>query len=202
MTKKIIYVVYYSTHGHVQTMANTIMEGLKKNEKIETRLRQFPEILTQDILDKMRAPEKNPDVPEFTLDELQEGDAFMFGFPTRFGTYPAQVKHFWDTTGKLWSTGALDSKIVGIFHCSGAQCAGQETTALTFLSNLFHHGMIFVPLGLSHPHLHDNSEVIGGSAFGCGTVSDAAGTRQPSKKELELAIYHAEKFAKTVLRFN
>ncbi|OMJ19293.1 putative NAD(P)H dehydrogenase (quinone) FQR1-like 2, partial [Smittium culicis] len=103
MTKPTVFVVYYSTYGHLRTVADKVVEGLKSTNLVNVELRQFPETLPQEVLEKMHAPPKDASVPEFTLDELEAGDAFMFGFPTRFGTAPTQVKSFIDSTGGLWA---------------------------------------------------------------------------------------------------
>merc|ERR1711924_9839 len=94
---------------------------------------------------------------------------------------------FLDSTGKLWASGALHGKPAGIFYSTGTQNGGQETTALTFTTQLTHHGMIFVPMGYMNPKMFDNSYVHGGSPWGPGTLAGADGSRQPSETEIELA---------------
>lgn len=94
----------------------------------------------------------------------------LLGIPTRFGTLPAQMKSFLDATGSHWATGALAGKFVGTFFSSASQHGGQETTAFTLLTYFAHHGMNYVPLGFANAHLFDNSEVVGGSAYGAGTI--------------------------------
>ena len=92
------------------------------------------------------------------------------GVPTRFGTFPAQMKSFLDATGALWATGALAGKFAGTFFSTASQHGGQESTAYTMLTYFAHHGINYVPLGFANSHLFDNSEVVGGSAYGAGTV--------------------------------
>jgi NAD(P)H dehydrogenase (quinone) len=94
----------------------------------------------------------------------------FLGIPTRFGTLPAQMKSFLDATGGLWASGALSGKFVGTFFSTASQHGGQETTAYTLLTYFAHHGLNYVPLGFANAHLFDNSEVVGGSAYGAGTV--------------------------------
>ncbi|KAJ1919613.1 hypothetical protein H4219_001861 [Mycoemilia scoparia] len=192
-----VYVVFYSMYGHVYKLAQAIQKGLEKSGKVEVKLFQVAETLPQDVLDKMYAAPK-PDVPVITPAQLAEADAFLFGIPTRYGTLPAQIKAFWDATGQLWAKGALVGKLAGTFFSTGGQHGGQETTAFTFLTTLVHHGIIYVPLGYRHPNLSDISEVIGGSAYGAGTITDGDGSRQPSQKELDIAEFQGEEFAKTV----
>ncbi|OLY78825.1 NAD(P)H dehydrogenase (quinone) FQR1 [Smittium mucronatum] len=202
MTKPTVYVVYYSTYGHVKTIADSIVEGLKGTDLVDVKLCQFQETLPQEVLEKMHAPEKDAAVPIFTLDDLTKGDAFLFGFPTRYGTVPAQVKTFWDSTGGLWASGALQAKMVGLFFSTASQNGGQETTALTFLPNLVHHGMIFVPMGYTHNNLFDVTEVVGGSPYGAGTIATSTGARMPSVKEKEIAVNQGERFAKIVSQYH
>ncbi|KAJ1932911.1 hypothetical protein EC988_009297, partial [Linderina pennispora] len=174
-----------------------VQEGLEKNSDVDVEVYQFPETLSDEILGKMHAAPK-PDIPVITTDKLTEADGFLFGFPTRFGNAPAQVKAFFDATGGLWAKGALYGKAAGFFFSTGSQHGGQETTVMTFLPNLTHHGIVYVPLGFKNPNLSDNSEVVGGSAWGAGTVAGGDGSRQPSEKELELASYQGEEFGKFI----
>lgn len=95
---------------------------------------------------------------------------FNAGVPTRFGSMPAQFKSFLDATGTLWTTGALSGKFVGTFFSTASQHGGQETTAYTMLTYFAHHGLNYVPLGFANSNLFDNSEVVGGSPYGAGTV--------------------------------
>ncbi|RCH81776.1 hypothetical protein CU098_002327, partial [Rhizopus stolonifer] len=103
---------------------------------------------------------------------------------------------FLDATGSLWSSGALSGKFVGTFFSTASQHGGQETTAYTLLTYFAHHGLNYVPLGFANANLFDNSEVIGGSAYGAGTVANGDGSRLPSKKELDIANTQGENFAK------
>ncbi|KAJ1722268.1 hypothetical protein LPJ53_003310 [Coemansia erecta] len=189
-----IFVITYSTYGHINKVAESIVAGLKKAGATVGRY-QINETLSEEILAKMHAPAK-PDLPVIKAADLPEADGFLFGFPTRYGTMPAQVKTFFDSTGQLWAKQALAGKPAGFFFSTGTQHGGQEATVFTSLPVLAHHGMMFVPLGYSHPHLFDNSELIGGSPWGAGTVANGDGSRQPSEKELELAEAQGEQFAK------
>ncbi|ORX69159.1 flavo protein WrbA [Linderina pennispora] len=195
MAKPKVFVIYYSTYMHVRKLAESVKEGLEKTSKVDVEMFQFPETLSDEILGMMHAPSKPKDVPEITVDKLPEADGYMFGFPTRFGNAPAQVKALFDATGGLWMSGALYGKPAGLFFSTGSQHGGQETTAMTFLPNLVHHGMIYVPIGFKNPNLADNSEVIGGSAWGAGTVAGSDGGRIPTEKELNIAEMQGEEFA-------
>jgi NAD(P)H dehydrogenase (quinone) len=148
----------------------------------------------------MHAPAK-PDLPIITVDQLTEPDGIIFGIPTRFGTMPAQLKALLDATGKLWATGALAGKFTGTFFCTASQHGGQETTALTTVTYFAHHGMVYVPFGFASAHLFDNSEVVGGSAYGAGTIANGDGSRQPTTKELEIAHSQGENFGKIITTY-
>ncbi|KAJ2653781.1 hypothetical protein IWW42_000271 [Coemansia sp. RSA 1085] len=188
-----IFVITYSTYGHVNKVAESIVKGLEKGG-VEVGRYQIAETLSDEILAKMHAAPKL-DIPVLNPKNLPEADGYLFGFPTRYGTTPAQVKAFFDATGGLWTQQALSGKPAGFFFSTASQHGGQEVTVFTSLPILAHHGIIFVPLGYSNPHLFDNSEVIGGSAWGAGTIANGDGSRQPSEKELEIAVTQGERFA-------
>eukprot|EP01102_Stenamoeba_stenopodia_P003590 TRINITY_DN13775_c0_g1_i1.p1 TRINITY_DN13775_c0_g1~~TRINITY_DN13775_c0_g1_i1.p1 ORF type:complete len:207 (+),score=61.08 TRINITY_DN13775_c0_g1_i1:86-706(+) len=194
MTK--IYVIYYSTYGHVAKLAQEVVKGAKK-AGVEVELYQVPETLSEEILAKMHAPPK-ADVPVIDVHNLPQADGFLFGFPTRFGAMAAQFKAFFDATGSLWSKGALAGKPAGFFFSTATQNGGQETTALTSVTQLAHHGMVFVPIGYTTPLLFSDDAIRGGSPYGAGTLAGGDGSRQPSEKELAIAEHQGEYFAKFV----
>ncbi|KAI8320219.1 protoplast secreted protein 2 precursor [Martensiomyces pterosporus] len=194
-----VFIIYYSTYGHIATVTESIKKGLEKVSNIDIEVYQFAETLSDEILGKMHAPPK-ADIPVITTDKLTEADGFLFGFPTRYGNAPAQVKAFFDATGGLWAKGSLYGKAAGFYFSTGSQHGGQETTVMTFLPNMAHHGIIYVPLGFKNAHLFDNSEVIGGSAWGAGTVAGPDGSRQPTQKELEIAETQGEEFGKVMAK--
>ncbi|GAB5593352.1 hypothetical protein Unana1_08252 [Umbelopsis nana] len=195
----VIYIVYYSTYGHIYTLAQEVQKGLEA-QGAQVKIFQIAETLSEEVLAKMYAPPKK-DVPVITVDDLKDADAILWGIPTRFGTMPAQVKTFLDSTGGLWQSGGLAGKFTGVFFSTASQHGGQESTALTTIVYFAHHGMIYVPLGFANSHLFDNSEVIGGSAWGAGTVANGDGSRLPSEKELSIARTQGENFAKVVKTF-
>ncbi|GLE08440.1 hypothetical protein PINS_up019623 [Pythium insidiosum] len=192
MTK--IALVYYSTYGHIATVAEAIKEGVQKVDGVSVDIYQVPETLPQDVLDKMHAPPKR-DHPIATPDVLKDADGVLFGIPTRFGSMAAQIKAFFDSTGGLWASGALVGKPAGIFFSTGTLGGGQETTAYMAVTFLAHQGMTFVPLGYRSPLLFDMKEVHGGSPWGAGTLAGPDGSRQPSALELDVARTQGESFA-------
>ncbi|KAL9236699.1 hypothetical protein vseg_011335 [Gypsophila vaccaria] len=189
-----VYIVYYSTYGHVEKLAEEIQKGAASVEGVEAKLWQVPETLNEEVLGKMSAPPKS-DVPIISPSELAEADGFLFGFPTRFGMMAAQFKAFMDATGGLWRTQQLAGKPAGIFYSTGSQGGGQETTPLTAITQLTHHGMIFVPIGYTFgAGMFEMESVKGGTPYGAGTFA-GDGSRQPSELELQLAFHQGKYFA-------
>jgi len=190
-----VYIVYYSTYGHVEKLAQEIKKGAESVEGVEAKLWQVPETLPEDVLTKLYAPPKS-DVPVITADELCEADGLVFGFPTRFGMMASQFKAFLDSTGGLWRTQALAGKPAGIFISTGTQGGGQETTALTAITQLVHHGMLFVPIGYTFGSgMFEMEEIKGGSPYGAGTFAGPTGSRQPSELELAQAFHQGKQLA-------
>lgn len=195
-----IYIVYYSTYGHVEKLAHEILKGASSVEGVEAKLWQVPETLSEEVLGKLGAPPKS-DVPVITASELSEADGFIFGFPTRFGMMAAQFKAFFDSTGGLWRTQQLAGKPAGIFFSTGSQGGGQETTALTAITQLVHHGIIFVPIGYTGgAGMFEIEKVKGGSPYGAGTLA-GDGSRQPSELELQIAFHQGQYFAGIAKKF-
>lgn len=198
MTK--IAVIYYSTYGHVLELAKEEIKGIKE-AGASVDIYQIPETLPNDVLQQMHAPPKPSDIPIATVDILTKYDGFLFGFSTRFGSFPAQFKSFWDATGGLWAQGSLHGKYVGVFLSTASLNGGQETLTRNVISNFVHHGLIYVPLGAKEAgaHLSNFDEVHGGSAWGAGTLAGGDGSRQPSKLEKEVAYIQGKSFAKVVI---
>ncbi|RLN58134.1 hypothetical protein BBP00_00007149 [Phytophthora kernoviae] len=189
-----VAIIYYSTYGHIATLADSVKAGVESVPGVKANVYQVQETLSEEILTKMHAPPKK-DYPVATAETLKEADAILFGFPTRFGAFPAQVKALFDSCGGLWAAGALVGKPAGIFFSTGTQGGGQETTAFTALTFLTHQGMTFVPLGYRAPELFNMDEIHGGSPWGAGTLANGDGSRQPSKLELTVATTQGKSFA-------
>ncbi|XWS28704.1 hypothetical protein CRYUN_Cryun25bG0094300 [Craigia yunnanensis] len=194
-----LYVVYYSLYGHVETMAREVQRGANAVQGVEATLWQVPETLSNVILQKMKAPAKADEVPEIRPEQLMDADGFLFGFPSRFGVMAAQFKAFFDATNELWERQALAGKPAGIFWSTGFHGGGQELTALTAVTQLAHHGMIFVPLGYTFGNgMFEMNEVKGGSSYGAGTYA-ADGSRVPTDLELQLA-FHQGKYVAEITK--
>jgi NAD(P)H dehydrogenase (quinone) len=188
-----LLVLYYSTYGHIETMANAIAEGARSVDGVEVTLKRVPETMPPDVAAKAGA-KLDQSAPVATPAELADYDAIIFGTPTRFGNMAAQMRNFLDQTGGLWMQGALIGKVGSVFTSTGTG-GGNESTILTTIPTLLHHGMIYVGLPYSAPELTDISEVRGGSPYGAATIAGADGSRQPSEKELSLARFQGKHVA-------
>ncbi|KAI5962470.1 YCP4 [Candida pseudojiufengensis] len=195
-----IAIIEYSTYGHIVTLSKEIQKGIEA-AGFKADIYQIAETLPNDVLEKMHAPSK-PNFPIATLDVLIEYDAFIFGFPTRFGNAPAQVLEFIGGTGSIWQNGQLVGKPAGLFTSSATQ-GSQEITLRNFLSILAHHGMPFVPLGYTNAFAEQANveQVHGGSPYGAGTFAAGDGSRQPTQLELTIAFKQGEAFARTASKF-
>jgi NAD(P)H dehydrogenase (quinone) len=188
-----ILVLYYSTYGHVETMATAIAEGARSVAGAEVTVKRVPETMPPEVAAQYGA-KLDQTAPIADPSELPDYDAIIFGTPTRFGNMAAQMKNFLDQTGGLWMKGALVGKVSSVFASTGTG-GGNESTILTFIPPLLHHGMIYVGLPYSAPELTDVSEVRGGSPYGAATIAGPDGSRQPSEKELSLARFQGRHVA-------
>lgn len=195
-----ILVLYYSMYGHVETMAAAIAEGARSVEGADVTVKRVPETMPLDVAKKNGAKLDQP-APVATPAELTDYDAIIFGTPTRFGNMAAQMRNFLDQTGGIWAKGGLVGKVGSVFSSTGTG-GGNESTIMSFVNTLIHHGMVYVGLPYSCPELADFSEVMGGSPWGAATIAGADGSRQPSAKELAQARFqgkHVASIAKRIL---
>jgi len=191
MTK--LLVLYYSMYGHIETMANAIAEGARQVDGVEVIIKRVPELMPEDVARKHGAKLDQP-APIASPKELADYDAIIFGTPTRFGNMAAQMRNFLDQTGGLWVKGALIGKVGSVFTSTGTG-GGNESTIISFVTTLIHHGLIYVGLPYSCPELTDISELKGGSPWGAATIAGADGSRQPSAKELAQARFQGKHVA-------
>lgn len=190
-----IYIVYYSLYGHVELMAREVQRGANAVQGVEATLWQIPETLPDRILEKLKAPPKPNDVAEIRPKQLVDADGFLFGFPSRFGMMSAQCLAFFDAAHELWVSQALAGKPAGVFWSTGFHGGGQENTALTAITQLAHHGMLFVPLGYTFGSgMFEMNEMKGGSSYGSGTFA-GDGSRQPTELELQQAFHQGKYLA-------
>ncbi|GLT52247.1 hypothetical protein SLA2020_255950 [Shorea laevis] len=196
-----IFIIFYSMYGHVEILARRVKKGVDSIDGVEGVLYRVPETLPMEVLEQMRVPPKGDDVPVISVDQLVEADGLLFGFPTRFGSMAAQMKAFFDSTFPLWEQQKLAGVPAGFFVSTGTQGGGQETTAWTAITQLVHHGMLYVPIGYTFGSGMFRMESIrGGSAYGAGVFS-GDGTREPSEMELALAEHQGKYMASIVKKF-
>ena len=194
-----ILVVYYSTWGHVETMAGAIAEGARSVDGAEVVVKRVPEVMPEDVA-RAAGSKLDQAAPVASPDELADYDAIVFGTPTRFGNMAAQMRNFLDQTGALWAGGKLIGKVGSVFASTGSQHGGQETTLTSFHTTLFHQGMVVVGVPYSCQALTTMDEITGGTPYGATTLSDGDGSRQPSDNELEIARFQGRHVADIAAR--
>ncbi|MCW1841701.1 NAD(P)H:quinone oxidoreductase [Prosthecomicrobium hirschii] len=180
MTK--VLVLYYSSYGHIETMANAVAEGVREAGG-EATIKRVPELVPREVAEKSYF-KLDQAAPIATVDELPEYDAIIFGTGTRFGNMTAQMRNFLDQTGGLWAKGALIGKVGSVFTSTATQHGGQESTILTFIPTLMHHGVVVVGLPYSFGAQTGLGEILGGSPYGAATITGGDGSRMPSETEL------------------
>jgi len=183
MTK--VLVLYYSSYGHIETLANAVAEGAGALEGVEVTVKRVPELMPPEVAEKAGV-KRDQAAPIAEPAELENYDAIIFGTPTRFGNMAAQMRNFLDQTGGLWFNGKLIGKVGSVFTSTGTG-GGNESTILSFWPTLAHHGMVIVGLPYSAQELTDISAPRGGSPYGAATIAGADGSRQPTDAELSLA---------------
>lgn len=195
MTK--VLVLYYSSWGHVEQMAEACAEGIR-SEGVTCDIKRVPETVPEEVA-KQSYYKLDQSAPVARPEEMADYDAIIFGTPTRFGMMSAQMKTFLDQAGALWQNGSLIGKVGSVITSSGTQHGGQESTILSFHVSLLHFGMVLVGLPYSFAGQSGVGEVKGGTPYGASTISDADGSRMPSEVELEGARFqgaHVAKLAK------
>ncbi|HCC53848.1 MAG TPA: NAD(P)H:quinone oxidoreductase [Desulfobulbaceae bacterium] len=191
-----VLIVYYSMYGHIYKMAQAIAEGVRLVEGAKAVLRRVPETLSEPVLEKMGAAQKEQaQVPVCTVEELAGADAIIFGTPTRFGNMCGQMRQFLDATGGLWLKGALVGKPGSVFASSNTQHGGQESTILSFHTTLLHQGMVIVGLPYTFVGQMTMDGISGCSPYGASTIAGDSGSRVPSENELAGARFQGQHVA-------
>ncbi|WP_290653656.1 NAD(P)H:quinone oxidoreductase [Aquisalimonas sp.] len=177
-----ILVLFYSRHGATRHMAQQIARGVETVNRAEAVLRTVPPVSTTTEAIDPPVPTSGP--PYASLDDLEACNGLALGSPTRFGNMAAPLKHFLDGTSGLWLPGALAGKPAAVFTSTGSMHGGQETTLLTMMVPLLHHGMLIMGLPYTQPEL--NSTRSGGTPYGPSHVagSDAAAPHSPEEEVL------------------
>ena len=193
-----VLVLYYSTYGHIETMAQAVAEGAR-GEGADVTIKRVAETVPEEVA---KANHFKLDQPAEVAapEELAEYDAIIVGTGTRFGRMSSQMAAFWDRTGGLWATGALIGKVGASFTATASQHGGQETTQFSILTNLLHHGLTIVGLDYGFQGQLGNDEVTGGSPYGASTIAGGDGSRQPHTIDLDGARYLGAKVARTAAK--
>ena len=190
-----VLVLYYSSYGHLETMAQAVAEGAR-GTGATVDVKRVPETVPEDAARAAHFKLEQA-APVATVAELADYDAIIIGAPTRFGRMPAQMAAFLDQAGGLWARGALNGKVGGAFTSTATQHGGQEVTLFSIITNLLHFGMTIVGLPYSHQGQMTLDEIVGGSPYGATTIAGGQGQRQPSAIELEGARHQGMLVAQT-----
>lgn len=192
MTK--VLVLYYSSYGHIETMAKAVAEGARGVDGVEVSVKRVPELMPEDVARKAGV-KLDQEAPVAKPEELADYDAIIIGTPTRFGNMASQMRNFLDQTGGLWAKGALIGKVGSVFTSTATQHGGQETTLMSTIVTLLHQGLVIVGLPYSAKEQTTLDEIVGGSPYGATTIAGGDGSRKPSDKELTMARFQGRHVA-------
>lgn len=193
-----VLVLYYSSYGHIETMANAIAEGARA-AGATVDVKRVPETVPEQIA-KNAHFKLDQAAPVAAIADLENYDAIIVGTGTRFGRMSGQMAAFLDQAGGLWVRGALNGKVGGAFTSSGTQHGGNETTLFSIIANLLHFGMTIVGLPYSHAGQMTLEEIVGGAPYGATTIAGGDGSRQPSEIELQGARHQGDLVASVAAR--
>jgi NAD(P)H dehydrogenase (quinone) len=193
-----ILVLYHSTYGHIETMAQAVAEGAR-SAGAEVDIKRVPETVPDEVA-RQSGYKLDQAAPIAEVDDLPDYDAIIIGVGTRYGRMASQMTAFLDRTGGLWARGALNGKIGSAFSSTATQHGGQETTLMAVHTNLLHFGMILVGLPYSWQGQMRLDEVTGGSPYGITTITAGDGSRRPSENELEGARFQGRLVAETAAK--
>jgi NAD(P)H dehydrogenase (quinone) len=188
-----VLVLYYSSYGHIETMAHAMAEGARE-AGASVDVKRVPETVPAEIAEKAHF-KLNQDAPVAKVEELENYDAIIVGTGTRYGRMSSQMAAFLDQTGGMWARGAFNGKVGGAFTSTGSQHGGQETTLFSIITNLMHLGMTIVGMDYGYAGQMSVDEVTGGAPYGATTIAGGDGSRQPSENELNGARYQGRRIA-------
>jgi NAD(P)H dehydrogenase (quinone) len=196
MSQHDILVLYYSRYGATRDMARLIAEGIESVPGVNARLRTVPAVSTVCEASEPTIPGEGAPYAEYS--DLQECIGLALGSPTRFGNMASPMKYFWDGSSAQWLNGALIGKPACVFTSTGSLHGGQESTLLTMMLPLMHHGMMILGLPYSEPDLMSSST--GGSPYGVTHLAHADGRAPISAEEARLAKAQGKRLAQTALK--
>lgn len=195
-----VLVLYYSSYGHIETMAGAIAEGAR-SAGAQVDIKRVPETVSEEVA-RQSHYKLDQKAPIATVAELADYDAIIIGTGTRYGRMTSQMAAFLDQTGGLWAKGALNGKVGGAFTSTATQHGGQETTLFAIITNLLHYGMVIVGLPYSFQGQMKLDEVTGGAPYGATTIAGGDGSRQPSENELAGARFQGRLVAETAIKLH
>jgi NAD(P)H dehydrogenase (quinone) len=193
-----VLVLYYSTYGHIERMAEAVAEGARE-AGAEVAIRRVPETVPEAVAVAGHF-KLNQAAQIAQIDELADYDAIIFGSATRFGRITSQMASFLDQAGGLWMRGALNGKVGSAFTSTATQHGGQETTLFSLITNMLHFGMVVVGLPYSFAGQMKLDEITGGSPYGASTIAAGAGSRQPTENELAAARFQGKHVAEVAAK--
>jgi NAD(P)H dehydrogenase (quinone) len=196
-----VLVLYHSTYGHIEAMAQAEAEGARSVEGAQVDIKRVPELVPDEVA-RSAGYKLDQAAPVATVAELESYDAIIVGCGTRFGRMASQMANFLDQAGGLWARGALNGKVGAAFSSTASQHGGQETTLFSILTNLLHFGMVPVGLPYSFAGQMTLDEVSGGSPYGATTITGGQGQRMPSQNELDGARFQGRLVAETAAKLH
>lgn len=193
-----VLVLYYSTYGHIEAMAQAVAEGARE-AGATVDIKRVPETVPEDVA---RANHFKLDqaAPVAAVADLENYDAIVIGTGTRFGRLSSQMAAFLDQAGGLWARGALNGKVGAAFTSTATQHGGQETTLFSLITNMLHFGMTIVGLDYGFAGQSGHDKVRGGAPYGATTIAGSDGSRQPDEDELAGARYLGARVARTATK--
>src|SRR5688572_25604544 len=186
-----VLVLYYSRHGAVREMARLVARGIEQVDGVSARVRTVPSVSPVSEATAPAVPDQGP--PYVELRDLEECAGLALGSPTRFGNMAAPLKHFLDTTAALWLNGALSGKPAAVFTSTSTLHGGQETTLISMMLPLLHHGMVVVGLPYTAPEL--TTTRTGGTPYGASHTAGAASNEPLSEDEKRLCLVLGRRLA-------
>jgi NAD(P)H dehydrogenase (quinone) len=195
-----VLVLYYSSWGHMEQMANAAAEGAR-SAGAEVTVKRVPELVPEAVA-KAAYYKLDQAAPVADPLELENYDAIIVGASTRYGAMAAQLKNFLDQTGPLWAKGALVNKVASVMSSTATQHGGAELAIISTQASLQHHGMIIVPLSYAYQEQMGNDVVRGGSPYGMTTTTSSDGSRQPSPQELDGAKFQGKRVAEIAAKLH
>ncbi|MEO6696509.1 MAG: NAD(P)H:quinone oxidoreductase [Gammaproteobacteria bacterium] len=193
-----ILIVYYSRYGGVAQMAQHIARGVEEVAGMQARVRTVPEVSTTCEATQDNIPPSGP--PYATLDDLRECAGLALGSPTRFGNMAAALKYFLDGTSSLWLSGALIGKPAAVFTSTASMHGGQETTLLSMMLPLLHHGMLLMGVPYSEPDLTGTKS--GGTPYGPSHLAGTDSKLPITDEEKRLCRALGKRLAETASRLS